>query len=135
MAFVYASSVKMHHTDAAGLLFFAHQLAFVHDCYEAFLEEAGCSMRYILSESDFLLPIIKAESEYKKSLFVGDELCIEMTCESNSTHAFVLVYRLLNVKKELVGSAKTVHICIDKTTRAKKELPKKLRDALIHCCE
>ncbi|MDO8580671.1 MAG: hypothetical protein Q7S13_04255, partial [Candidatus Omnitrophota bacterium] len=41
--------------------------------------------------------------------------------------SFTLSYKLLNPKQELVGTAKTVHVTVDKTTKNKISLPKDMR--------
>ncbi len=37
----YHHKVKLHETDAAGILFFSHQFEMIHDAYESLLEKIG----------------------------------------------------------------------------------------------
>ena len=39
--YVYQAKIKLHDTDAAGLLFFSQQFEIMHDAYEALLEKIG----------------------------------------------------------------------------------------------
>ena len=71
--YTYATSVKLHDTDAAGLLFFAHQLTMVHDAYESFMESAGFSLGRVIRESDFLIAIVHTEADFTSPLYVGRE--------------------------------------------------------------
>ena len=42
--FVYQIKTKMHHIDAAGVMFFGHYFDLAHDAYEAFLTEISFSV-------------------------------------------------------------------------------------------
>lgn len=130
MPFVYETKVQLHDTDAAGILFFGHQFKIAHDVYQAFLESHSFRFKDILSEGKILVPIVHAEADYLRPLAVGDHLSIELSAGKVSTHSFVLNYRLLNAKDELVGTAETVHVTIDRQTQGKIELPVELRSAL-----
>lgn len=46
-------TVRLHDTDAAGLLFFAHQLFYAHDIYEDLLQAIGLPMEELLAHTDF----------------------------------------------------------------------------------
>jgi len=124
------TTVKLHDTDAAGLLFFGHQFRMAHDAYEHFLNTSGHSFAWILRESDFFLPIVHAEADYKAPLFAGDRLTIRVRTESIGRTSFVLGYEFLNEQADTVGTAQTVHVCIDKKDRQKRSLPESLRTAL-----
>ena len=128
--FTYETSVKLHNTDAAGLLFFADQFNLAHDCYELFMESIGFSFKHIIQESDFLLAIVHAEADFLQALYSGDRLTIKLKVAKIGTTSFTLAYDLTMDKKGTVGTAKTVHVCIDKSSREKKDLPDPLVAAL-----
>jgi 1,4-dihydroxy-2-naphthoyl-CoA hydrolase len=129
--FTYETSVKLHDTDAAGLLFFAHQFTLAHDAYELFMESIGESFHKIINHSDYLLAIVHAEADFKKPLFSGDRLIINLTPQHLGNTSFTLIYDLRNTDGVSVGTVRTVHVCIDKQTRKKKPLPEDLRKALL----
>lgn len=129
-SFRFETAVRLHQTDAAGLLFFARQFDIVHDCYESFLEKSGHSFAQIIRTADYLLPIVEASGQYRAALFAGDRLTISMSCERISDHSFILAYEITR-DDTIVGSARTVHVCIDAASRTKKGLPQSLRAALI----
>ena len=54
--------VRLHDTDAAGLLFFAHQFFYAHDVYEDLLHKIGLPMEDLIAHADFFVPIVHAES-------------------------------------------------------------------------
>lgn len=125
----YTTSIKMHHTDAAGLLFFAHQFAFMHEAYEMFFEAIGMPFKDLLQKEDFFLPIVHAEADYKKPLFVGDPIRITVRVDHVGHSSFALAYQL-HLDSELVGLGKTVHVTVDKAGKQKCPIPVRLRELL-----
>ncbi len=129
--YIYQTKIKLHQTDAAGLLFFSTQFDIVHDAYESLLENIGFGFAKLLREKDFFLPIVHAESGYKKPLFVGDVVEIQVKTAKVGHTSFTFSYKLLNAKQELVGTAKTVHVTMDKSTNTKIPLPSDLRAKIV----
>ena len=128
--FNYKTQIRLHDTDAAGILFFAHQFAIVHDAYEQLLEKLGFSFPTMLKKRSYFLPIVHAESDYKSPLFVGDKITIGITVGHIGETSFSFLYTIRNQKNILVGTAKTVHVTIDKKKRTKITLPKEVRSSL-----
>ena len=128
--YTYKTVIKLHETDAAGLLFFSHQFKLVHDAYEALLETIGFGFAILLTKKKYFLPIVHAEADYKAPLFVGDRITIEIAIERIGETSFIFVYKLLNEQKHLVGTAKTVHVTVNKKTQKKISLPNDMRKAL-----
>ncbi len=128
--FKYKTQIRLHDTDAAGLLFFANQFVLVHDAYETLLHKLGFSFEVMLKKRGYFLPIVHAESDYKAHLFVGDEITISVKVAHIGTTSFIFTYEIHNKKNVLVGTAKTVHVTISKKTKKKITLPKDFRAAL-----
>ena len=130
MAFIYRTQIRLHDTDAAGLLFFANQFAIIHDAYEQLLEKFNCSFPTMLKKRSFFLPIVHAESDYKAPLFVGDRITITIKVGHIGDTSFSFEYTIHNAQKKLVGTAKTVHVTINKKSHRKVTLPQELRSKL-----
>jgi len=127
--FTYQTKIRLHDTDAAGIIFFANQFKIVHDAYEDLLEEFGWSFEKMLKGTDYFLPIVHAESDYKVPVRVGDKITIAIKVGHIGNTSFSFEYTL-NRGKTLVGTAKTVHVTINQKTRQKIPLPAALRRAL-----
>jgi 1,4-dihydroxy-2-naphthoyl-CoA hydrolase len=84
----------------------------------------------MLKKRGYFLPIVHAESDYKAPLFVGDEIAISVKVGHIGTSSFTFVYEIHNHKGVLVGTAKTVHVTINKKTKKKLSLPKDFRSVL-----
>jgi len=127
--FTYTTKIRLHDTDASGVIFFANQLRIIHDAYEDLLEEYGWSFRTMLKKTRYFLPIVHAESDYKTPLFVGDKIVIAVKVGHIGNTSFSFEYTLKR-GKTLVGTAQTVHVTIHQKTRKKIPLPPALRRAL-----
>ncbi len=130
MAFQYETTIKLHDTDAAGLLFFGHQFRIVHDAYQAFMEQSGFNFAEVLRRGEILVPIVHAEADYLEPLAVGDELTIVMIAANISEHSFTLSYGLKRADSTTVGTVQTVHVTVDRASGEKTVLPARLREAL-----
>ena len=128
--YTFKTSVKLHDTDMAGFLFFAHQFKIAHDAYEDFMEAVGLGFGRIIKASDFLIPIVHAEADYETVLEVGDKLSVQLWAEKIGKTSFTLAYHLVGLDGSKVGTVKTVHVCVDNVKKKKIPLPEKLRKAL-----
>jgi 1,4-dihydroxy-2-naphthoyl-CoA hydrolase len=128
--FIYQTKIKLHETDAAGLLFFSNQFKIIHDAYEGLLEKIGFGFAELIKEKPFFLPIVHAQADYKLPLFVGDLIEIQVTVENVGTTSFTFGYQLLDTRQNVVGTAQTVHVTIDKKTHQKIPLPVQMRSAI-----
>ena len=128
--YTYQTKIKLHETDAAGLLFFGNQLKIIHDAYEALLETIGFGFAELIREKDFFLPIVHCESDYKSPLFVGDVVEIQVRVAQVGKTSFTFSYKLIDSSQKLAGSAQTVHVTSDKKTHKKTPLPADLRSKI-----
>ena len=128
--FTYQTKVKLHDTDAAGVIFFANQFKMVHDAYETMLESIGCGFDEIIRNKDYFFPIVHAEGDYKAPLHVGDPIEIQVKIEKIGQTSFIFSYTLLNPKQEIVGTARTVHVAVNKKTYTKIPIPPDVRAKL-----
>ena len=129
--FKYSTKIRLHDTDAAGIIFFANQLKIVHDAYEDLLEKFGWSFEKMLHKTNYFLPIVHAESNYKTPVYVGDKIVVGIKVGHIGNTSFSFEYTLKR-GRVLVGTAKTVHVTIDQKTRKKIPLPSSLRQKLNH---
>ena len=128
--FTHTTKIRLHDTDAAGIIFFANQLKIVHDAYEELLTTFGLSFEKMLKNTNYFLPIVHAESDYKTPVRVGDVITIAIKVGHIGKTSFSFEYTLKR-GKTLVGTAKTVHVAIDQQSRQKITLPNTLRKALM----
>ena len=121
-------TIRLHHTDGAGVIYFAQLFVLAHECYEAFMDTV-LPLRTILEQGQILMPITHAEAEYQKPIRVGDSLAVSVTLESQTDHSFTLNYVFKrNDTQVAFASTRHVVVCADFTSKAK--IPAELRLAL-----
>lgn len=128
--FTYHTTVQLHQTDAAGILFFGRYFFLAHDAYQAFVESLGLGFAKVLDEGEFLLPIVHAEADFKAPLVVGERVTVKLRVESVGTSSFVLAYEVLKGDGSLSGTVKTAHVWVERKSFAKQPLPDWVRQAL-----
>ena len=125
MIFNYSKRVYLSDTDAAGVVYFAKGLEICHQAYEESLAAAGISLKQMLREKTIALPIIRAEIDFIRPLFCGDELQVNLTATLISSNEFAIAYQIChtdNLERILV-KAQTNHVCIDPQTRTRTDIP------------
>ncbi len=126
MKYSHPMTVRMYDTDAAGILYFGNQFRFAHDAFETVMAKEGFSFQQFFDHEDFLFVIVHAESDYLASLYVGDDIIVETWVDVIGTTSFQIAYHVLKDGK-LMGKIGTVHVCINKQTRAKQVIPERVR--------
>jgi 1,4-dihydroxy-2-naphthoyl-CoA hydrolase len=76
--FEYQRQVRLSDTDAAGVVYFANGLQICHEAYEAFLTAAGVDLRSFFSGQTMAVPVVKAEIGFRRPLYVGDALVVQL---------------------------------------------------------
>jgi 1,4-dihydroxy-2-naphthoyl-CoA hydrolase len=118
--------IRVHDTDAAGVVFFANYFRIAHTAYEEFMTSIGCGLDEIINRSDFLLPVVHAEADYKKSLCLGEELTISLQADLRKS-SFVMSYRFNDSNGDVAAELKTVHVSIHQKTRKIIPLPEAIK--------
>lgn len=131
MPFITKNKVRMHDTDMAGILYFPRIYRFAHDALEDFIESEGMTFEKIFHHEKFVFVIVHSEADYYIPMKVGDPLEIHLYIERIGTSSFTIAYKIYREPNmELVGSAKTIHVCLESTSRTKIDIPEKMRTSL-----
>lgn len=127
--FIAKNKVRMHDTDMAGILYFARQFRFAHDALEDFVESEGFDFDKVFHKENFVFVIVHCEADYYAPLRVGDKLNVHVTVEKIGSSSFTMNYRIYREELE-VGSAKTVHVTLERSSRKKIPIPSGFREIL-----
>ena len=128
--FRYETKIRLYDTDAAGILFFANQFRLVEEAYEDFLETNGVQIKDFLDKSDFIVPIVHADSDFLSPLRVGDRITIEISLASMGDSSFTLGHRIIKEEGVLCGKGSTVHVCVSSNDFSRIPVPDKIKDIL-----
>jgi 1,4-dihydroxy-2-naphthoyl-CoA hydrolase len=128
--FVAKNKVRMHDTDMAGILYFPRQFRFAHDALEDFVASQGLDFDTVFNKEPFVFVIVHCEADYYSPLRVGNEIRVEVSIEKIGTSSFTVIYEIYKSDGAHVGSAKTVHVTLERISRNKINIPDKLRRIL-----
>ena len=125
--FVHPLTVRLHHTDAAGVIFYSRLLELAHDAYEALLEQAGLGIGKILVQGEVRLPVVAVEAQFARPIRAGDRLRVELTLTRSGDHSYQVAYRFRDPAGTEVARAATRHVALDATHGRPTALPEALR--------
>ena len=127
--YTYKTTVRLHHTDAAGILFFAHLFVIVHECYESFLEPE-VTFHSIFNEQNLKMPIVHAEADYSRPLRTSDKITIKPKLDNMGDSSFSIVYDIYTEDGERAATVKTNHVVRELNGNRPRILPAKLKAKL-----
>ena len=127
--YIYQTRIRLHHTDAAGVVFFSNLFVIAHDAYESFLE-SHLTLNTLLSGGAYIIPIVHAEADYLLPLPLSETLRVELSLEQTGTSSFNLGYVIKNSKMETAVRLKTIHAVQLKDDGKTIPIPEPLRNAL-----
>lgn len=125
----YETVVRLHLTDAAGVVYFANLFVLAHQCYESFLDQDN-SIGSIIDQGEFIIPIVHAEADYRMPLKVSEKVLVEMALNKISDSSFGLTFAFSNESEQVTAEVKTVHAVLQHNTRKPVEIPPFLKTAL-----
>jgi len=123
--FEYTFTVRLHDTDAAGIMFFARAFYHIHDAYEDFLTTAGLSVESILKQS-LALPISDVSAKYIRPLMLNEKIKIRVTVENIENNTFKLHHEFSGMDGKTRIMANSQHHCIDRSSGKKTTFPASL---------
>jgi 1,4-dihydroxy-2-naphthoyl-CoA hydrolase len=127
--FAYSRTIRLKDTDATGLLYFAQQLHLAMEAFEEFLSSRGSPLSSLMT-SAYLLPVVHAESDYKAPLRVGDLIEVSIRGIVLGDSSVTVDYGFARAGEE-VGTARLVHVLVDKATGRSTAIPPQLRQIFI----
>ena len=128
--FTYERLVRFPDVDAAGVVFFARYLEWFHDAYFAWLAANGIDPTRMFEPGGWGTPLVHAEADYQASLVPGDRVTISIVAEKIGGSSFTLGYRMEGAGAKLHATGRTIHVCVDITTRRPRPIPDELRALL-----
>jgi 1,4-dihydroxy-2-naphthoyl-CoA hydrolase len=132
MQFTYHRTVRFQDTDAAGVVYFANVLSMCHEAYEASLAAFGIELQLFFTSPTVAIPIIHTSVDFRRPMYCGDQLQIELISQQLDEHKFEITYKIVATSSPQypLAVAVTRHICIEVKTKARTLLPDKIRQWL-----
>jgi len=127
--FTYHTRIFLHHTDAAGRLFYANQFFLMHEAKELFLEKIGLPMKELLGHPEATFPLVHAEADYKAMLVADDRIRITVEVEKLGETSATTLFTIFKEDGTLAGTGKTVNVAVSKKNGVKMPIPPEWRAA------
>ena len=110
--------VRFNEADPLGIVWHGHYVRYFEDGREAFGNEYGLSYLDVYKEG-YVVPIVKFQCDYKKSLRYGDKMVIDTIYTACEAAKLLFSYQLFNAKTmELVAKGSSVQVFLDLKTNA-----------------
>ena len=118
--------VRLHHTDAAGVMFFARAFEFEQECFERWLEAGGMGVRSMLDGSSAPTPVVHCAAEYLRPVRAGDRMEVRIAGVGIGRTSFELGWEMR------VGGANAISVrvrraALDRGAGRSTDLPAPLR--------
>lgn len=126
--FLTKERLSFYDCDPAGIIFFASLLKIAHSAYEKFLEQISPGRNFFF-DGELVLPITHCEANYYKPLKAFDEIDVTVDVKEVRENSFELGYSF-KVGEIICADAKTIHVCVDKKSFEKRQLPSELKEKL-----
>lgn len=127
--YTHQTTIRLHHTDAAGIVFFSNLFVIAHDAYESFLE-SHLPLSSILWDGKYIIPIIHAEADYLLPLRLSEKISVELSLEKTGESSFALGYMIKNSQQEIAARLSTTHAVRLKENQEKISIPGPIKTAL-----
>ncbi len=127
--YTYYRTIRFQDTDAAGVVYFANVLSMCHEAYEASIGSVGINLKVFFSNSTVAFPIVHANVTFFQPLFCGDRLTIVVTPQKLDDSKFEVNYEV-TIADRVAAKAVTRHVCIDTSSRAKRDLTEEIHQWL-----
>lgn len=115
--------------DPAGIIFYSRVFEYCHRVYEELVNSFGLNENY-WSNREYIVPIIKASSNYIKPLKYNDEIIIKLFVQHIKNSSFELHYEIFK-DNNLYVTANTVHVFINSVSWEKIEIPVYIKENLL----
>jgi len=125
----YQTVIRLHLTDAAGVVYFANLFVLAHECYESFLAQ-DTSLGSIIEQAEFVIPIVHAEADYRMPLKLSEKVVIEMALSKTANSSFELGFTFINESSQVTAEVKTTHTVLQQKTQKPVKIPQFLKTAL-----
>ena len=125
-------TVRLLHSDAAGVIFFPNAFLLEQESFERLLEAGDIRMREMLDGVLAPTPVVHCEADFARPVRVGDRLTVRLAGVGIGDSSFVLAWAM-----ELEGAAaiavRVRRASIDRSSGRAIVLPERLRSWLHGC--
>jgi len=123
-------TVRLKHSDAAGVIFFANAFQVEQEFFERWLESGGLSLRGMLDGSHAPTPVVHCEADYRMPIRCGDRLTARIDAIEIGRSAFTLSWKFSLGDAQAIA-ARVKRVAIDRRAGESTDLPEAFREWLL----
>lgn len=123
------STLRFHHADPVGIMYFGNILSLAHDGFEEFIVAAGYHWDEWFKSQEYLIPIRHVEADYNSPFFPGKTYDLKVCVAKLGQTSFVMRYHFSREAKTH-AVVQMVHAVLESATQKKIPLPELLRTRL-----
>lgn len=129
--FSYNRVIRVKDTDITGVIYFTNQLQIALEAFEELLRVSNYSLKAMVSEGDYLLPIVHTEADFFSPISVGDEVQVKLKFNIGTTSFSYLA----EISKENieVGRVTIIHAVYAKNEKKSVPVPNELVEIFNKC--
>jgi acyl-CoA thioesterase FadM len=128
-SFQHTVTVRLSHSDAAGVIFFPNAFLLEQELFERWLEAGGMGVREMLEGTLAPTPVVHCEAGFSRPVRVGDRLAARLAAVGIGETSFTLAWAM-----ELEGTAaitvRVRRVSVDPASGRAIGLPERLRSWL-----
>lgn len=121
--------VRFSDADLGGVLFFGRFFELAHETLEEALATSPLGWDYWFQNSEFLVPIKHTEGDYVRPVLPGKPLQVKLSVTQISEHSVAFQFEF-SQESQLCAILNTVHVFVNKVTRKKLLVPRKVTEFL-----
>ena len=111
--------IYYHDTDCGGVVYYANYLKYLEEARSEYFEDRGLIIKDMLKDGIGFV-VARQEIDYKSPSFYGDTLEVKTRVTDASLTRVNFEYDIVKDSGQLVASAKTVIVFVDKTLKPKR---------------
>jgi len=121
--------IKFGQCDPGGIMYFTALFDLAHWVYEDMLIESLPESNYF-SHNQIVIPLVHAEADYLAPINLHQHVTLKLSVDEIKTTSFQLITEFYDQSDNLCAKVNTVHVCVNKDSYDKTEIPDDLREAL-----
>jgi YbgC/YbaW family acyl-CoA thioester hydrolase len=125
--FTHKRRIRLHDVDSAQVVFFARYYAIAHEAFEEFLAQHELGFHTQFNELGYTFPVVHSECDYRKSLWIDEEVTIILSLVSVGRRKFSLAYEIRSAQNQRAATLRTDHLVMDIHTRKVIPLPEQVK--------
>lgn len=123
--FDYVLRTRYAETDQMGVIYYGNYPQYLELGRVEWLRQLGISYKE-MEEEGVMLPVVSLQINYKKPAFYDELLTIRTKFKEVTSSKIEFDYEILNEKSEIISTANTVLVFVDKKTWRPTRCPEKI---------